>query len=96
MKVQASPFVVANLAKVDGKLHIFLSNFSGIVPHRQVKADLESLARVIVAAGPKATLSFVPFLGTEQTLPGERAGDKMVFHLPSFDRGAIIWLNDSK
>jgi hypothetical protein len=96
LRVEASPFVVSYAARVDGKLHVFLTNFSGIIPHKQVKPTPETSARIIVASGPRATLSFLPFLGTEQTVPGERSGAKMVFHLPAFDRGAVVWVNDSE
>jgi hypothetical protein len=96
LKVETSPFVIAHQARVDGKLHVFLINFSGIVPHKQVKPTSETSARLVVETGPRATLSFLPFLGTEQTLSGERSGDRMVFHLPPFDRGAVVWLSDSK
>jgi hypothetical protein len=50
----------------------------------------------MVTATPTATLTFVPFLGTEHTLHGERSGEHLVFQLPPFDRGAVAWLNDSK
>jgi hypothetical protein len=96
LKVETSPFVIAHQARVDGKLHVFLINFSGIVPHKQVKPTSETSARLVVETGPRATLSFLPFLGTEQTLSGERSGDRMVFRLPPFDRGAVVWLSDSK
>jgi hypothetical protein len=96
LKVEASPFVIAHQGRVDGKVHVFLVNFAGIVPHKQVKPILEASARIVIAAGPNATLSFLPFLGTEQTLSGERSGDKMAFRLPPFDRGAVVWVNDSK
>jgi hypothetical protein len=96
LAVDASPFVVSNIALVDGKPHIFFVSFSGIVPHGTVKPSPETSASVTVAAGAKATLSFLPFLGVEQTLVGERAGDKLVFYLPAFDRGAVVRLNDSK
>ena len=96
LKVEASPFVVAHQARVDGNLHVFLTNFTGIVPHKQVKPGSETSARIVVAARPNATLSFLPFLGTEQTLSGERSGDKMVFRLPPFERGAVVRVNDSK
>jgi len=94
--VEASPFVLGHQARVDGKLHVFLINFSGIVPHKQVKPTSETSARIIVASGPRATLSFLPFLGIQQTLTGERSGDKMVFRLPPFDRGAVVWVNDAR
>ncbi len=96
LKVEASPFVISYAAKVDGSLHIFFSNFAGIVPHKQVKPASEGNVRVVVKAEPHATLSFLPFLGSEQTVAGEQSGDKMVFRLPPFDRGAVVWLNDTK
>ena len=96
MAVEASPLVIAHQARVDGKLHVFLINFSGIVPHKQVKPSAETSARIIVASGPRATLSFLPFLGTEEKITGEKSGDRMVFRLPAFDRGAVVWVNDAK
>ena len=96
LRVEASPYVVSYAAQVDGKLHVFLSNFAGIVPHKNVRPTPESAARIVVTAGPSATLTFVPFLGTAQTVQGERLGRQLIFHLPPFDRGAVVWLNDSK
>ena len=80
----------------DGKPHIFFANFSGIVSHHNVKPTPETSARITIAANANATLSFLPFLGAEQILTGERSGDKLIFRLPPFDRGAVVWLNDSK
>src|SRR5262249_24280330 len=94
--VEASPFVVSHIALVDGKSHVFLINFSGIVPHRNLKPTPEASACVSVSAGTKATLSFAPFLGEEQKLTGKRLGDKVKFCLPTFHRGAVVWLNESK
>jgi len=96
LRIEASPYVVSYVAKVDGKPHFYLSNFAGIVPHQNVRPTPESATRIIVTASPNATLTFVPFLGTEQTLHGEHSGDQLIFHLPPFDRGAVAWLNDSK
>ena len=96
LTVEASPFVVSYIASVDGEPHIFFANFSGIVPRRNVKPTPETTTRAIIATNANATLSFLPFLGMEQTLTGERSGDKLIFHLPPFGPGAVVWLNDSK
>jgi len=96
LKIEASPSVVSYAAVVDGKRHIFFTNFSGIVPHRTVKPTPENGATVTLTAGPKTTLAFLPFLGEERTVTGEAAGDKVTFHLPAFDRGAVVWVNESK
>jgi hypothetical protein len=96
LRVEASPYVVSYAANVDGKLHVFLCNFAGVVPHKNVRPTPEDAARIVVTANRHATLTFVPFLGSEQTVHGERSGDQLIFHLPPFDRGAVVWLNDSK
>jgi hypothetical protein len=96
LKIAASPFVVSHPAVVDGKWHIFFANFSGIVPHRTVKPSVESGATVTLTASPKTTLTFLPFLGEEQMVTGEAGGGKVTFHLPAFDRGAVVWVNESK
>jgi hypothetical protein len=95
LRIDASPYMVSHPAIVDGKTHIFFVNFSGVVPHRQVKPTAES-ATVTIAGGPKATLTFLPFLGEEQTITGEAVGGKVTFHLPAFDRGAVVWMNEAK
>jgi len=94
-KVEASPYVVSYPALVDGKKHIFFVNFSGIVPHRTVKPTPES-ATVTVAAGPGTTVTFLPFLGEEQTITGTASNGKVTFHLPAFGRGAVVRVNESK
>ncbi len=96
LTIEASPSVVAYPTLVDGKLHVFFANFSGIVPHQKVTPAIESSARIMVPAGGNAALSFLPFLGIERKISGERSGKNLVFHLPPFDRGAVVWLNDSR
>jgi len=44
----------------------------------------------------ETTLAFLPFLGEERTVTGEAAGEQVTFHLPAFDRGAVVWVNESK
>jgi hypothetical protein len=94
--VEAPALVVAHLASVDGKPHVFFVNFQGIVPHRNLVPLPQSSVRLSVRAGAKATLSFVPFLGEEQKVAGERDGDRMNFRLPAFGRGAVVWVNDGR
>ncbi|MBS1850499.1 MAG: hypothetical protein JST79_06275 [Acidobacteria bacterium] len=96
LTVEASPYVAANIASVDGKPHVFLANFGGIVPHQNVKPTPETGARVSVPATRKCKLKFLPFLGEEQTVSGKVSGDRRVFQLPAFDRGAVAWIVDGK
>jgi hypothetical protein len=94
--VDAPPLVVSHIASVDGKPHIYFANFSGLVPHRNLIPSTVSSVRISVAADAKAKITFLPFLGEEQILSGKSSGDRLIFRLPPFDRGAVVWLNDSK
>ena len=42
------------------------------------------------------TLHVLPFLGGTQTVPGQRIGDRLVFNLPTLERGAVAWFEDSE
>jgi hypothetical protein len=60
LQVEASPYTASNVAVVDGKLHVFFTNFAGIVPHQRVKPTPEGSARVIVTTKQNARLFFLP------------------------------------
>jgi len=92
--VSTSPFVASNIGSVGGKQHVFLANFAGLVPHRNLKPTTESSTRIAVPASRKCVLHFLPFLGEEQVVVGARLGDALVFTLPGFERAAVAWLED--
>ena len=94
--VEASPFVAANIASVDGKPHVFLANFAGLVPHKVAVPSLQNNVRVSVPAGKKRTLHFLPFLGESQVVSGSEAEGRLVFLLPPIERGAAVWLEDAQ
>ena len=94
--VEASPLIAANIAAVDGKAHIFLANFAGLVPHKVAVPSPQAGVRISVPAKRNCTLRFLPFLGQPQTLSGRRAGDRLVFDLPAIERGAAIWIEDAR
>jgi hypothetical protein len=41
-------------------------------------------------------VTFLPFLGEEQTITGTASNGKVTFHLPAFGRGAVVRVNESK
>jgi hypothetical protein len=94
--IEAGPLVAANVGSVDGKPHAFLVNFAGLVPHHNLVPAPESGARVVVATSRKCSLEFLPFLGEAQRIEGKHNGDRLVFELPTFDRGAVVWIEDTK
>jgi hypothetical protein len=94
--VEASPFIAANIAAVDGKPHVFLANFAGLVPHKIAVPSPQNNVRISVAAGKKRTLHFLPFLGEPQTVAGRETQGRLIFLLPPIERGAVVWLEDAQ
>ncbi len=94
--IEAGPLVATNVGAVDGKPHAFFVNFASLVPHRNLIPSSESGARITVPASRKCRLEFLPFLGEAHRIEGKRKGDRLVFELPSFDRGAVAWIEDTK
>jgi hypothetical protein len=94
--VTASPYVASTIASVDGKTHIFLANFAGLVPHRTLIPSLESAARITVPASRNCALHFLPYLGEEQLVKASFSGNQQSFLLPAFSRAAVAWLEDTK
>jgi hypothetical protein len=93
--VEAAPTVATNIASVNGKVHVFLANFSGLVPHKIAVPTAQKNVRISIAAGENETLSVLPFLGEVTSVRGQRHGDRMVFVLPALERGAVAWLEDA-
>jgi hypothetical protein len=90
--IDAPPTVATHIAEVEGHPHIFMANFTGLVPHKNaVPAALHGVAISTTDLDAK-TLQLLPFLGTIQAVNGRRVGDRMVFTLPSLERGAVAWL----
>ncbi len=92
ISVQGNPFTVAQIASVDGKPHVFLSNFTGIVAGknaRQIPAD------DIVLTFDKSlgnTVYFQEYLGDPERLNTQEKDGKTVCALPVFKKGAVVWI----
>ncbi|MGB7438538.1 MAG: hypothetical protein WBR26_00825 [Candidatus Acidiferrum sp.] len=95
LAVDAPSTVAANFASVNGTPHIFLANFTGLVPNRVAVPTPVANVRVTVRGSQKNTFTFLPFLGERQLIHGEPSANGMQFVLPSIDRGAIVWLGEN-
>ncbi|OLC93646.1 MAG: hypothetical protein DMG35_06255 [Acidobacteria bacterium] len=94
LKVDASPTIAANMALVEGKPHIFLANFAGLVPHKIAVPEAERGARITVSNTRKCSLKFLPFLGEVQVVHGQEVAQHQEFVLPRVERGAVVWLDE--
>jgi len=92
VRVSASPFVAAQIARVDDKPHVFFANFKGLRGNKSAVQIPEQGVVVTLPAGDGAKVRFLPFLGSEQTLSGKHENGAITCTLPAFERGAIVWV----
>jgi hypothetical protein len=95
IEIDAPPTVAGNFALVDGTPHIFIANFTGLVPSKVAVPTALNQVRVRIPSGQGKVLTFVPFLGSAQVIQGEKQGDKTEFVLPTIDRGAMVWIGEN-
>ena len=92
VELRASPFVAAQIARVDGKVSIFLANFKGLRSKEVARQAPEQDVTVIFAAKGPGTIAFLPYLGDVQKVTGTFADGKLTGKLPAIDKGAVVWL----
>jgi hypothetical protein len=93
--VDAPATVATNIASVNGRPHIFIANFTGLVPHKVVIPSTVKGIKISTTIANAGTLRVLPFLGTPQSVTGRRTGDRMLFELPPLERGAVAWFEEA-
>jgi len=91
VSVNAPPSVVAQIARVNGRLHVFLDNLKGIVAKRNPLPEPEDGVEVSFDAGAGSHIYVLPFLGGIAEIPPQHSGKGMVARIPSFTRAAVVW-----
>jgi hypothetical protein len=92
IEIDAAPTVAANFARVNGVPHIFLANFSGLVPGKIAAPSPQDGIRVRIPAAMGDSLAYLPFLGETRIVHGEKQAEHTEFALPSLERGAVVWI----
>ncbi|MGI8961282.1 MAG: family 10 glycosylhydrolase [Bryobacteraceae bacterium] len=91
VSITASPFVLSQVASVQGKLHVFMSNFKGIVAKQNPAPKPESDAVIEFPRTVDSHIYALPYLGERSELTARIAGDKWVVHVPAFTRSIVVW-----
>ncbi len=89
ISVDASPWVATHIATVGGKLHVYFANFKGLRGGENARQEPEVGVRITLKIAGKA--KFLPFLGKEKEIRGEKSGDTTIYRLPPIARGAVFW-----
>jgi hypothetical protein len=96
MQIDAPTTVAANFAMVNGKPHVYLANFGGLVPGKIAVPTPVTGIHVRVPTAMGDSLTYLPFLGEKQIVHGVKRGNLMEFTLPPLERGAVVWVGEEK
>ncbi|HEX8983828.1 MAG TPA: carboxypeptidase regulatory-like domain-containing protein [Bryobacteraceae bacterium] len=91
VEVTASPFVATQIARVDGKPHVFLVNFHGLKSKQNAVQIPARNVRVSFPDKPGARIFALDYLGSPRELSAERKDGRMAAALPRLDKLAVVW-----
>jgi hypothetical protein len=91
IKIAAGPQVATSISSVDGAVHVFLANFTGLRGGVNPVQTPQEGIQITLAGVANASGHFLPFLGDEQELHGTEANGKITFVLPPVTKGAVFW-----
>lgn len=89
--IAASPFVSAQIARVDGKPHVFLANFKGLKGDENAVQTPEQNIKITFPAKQNSKIFALPFLGATQEIKGEWRDGQMACVIPQIDKGMVVW-----
>ncbi|NQV14423.1 hypothetical protein HQ531_03110 [bacterium] len=93
VSLKAGPGIATQIAQVDGKPHVFIANYTGIIAEKNAnqipQKDVEIL---FMDAGPEDNILFLPYLGEIIMLESEYNQFGLSSKLPPITRGAVVWL----
>ncbi len=92
VQVEASPFVTAQIARVDGKIHIFLFNFTGLAALKITKQIPARKIAVSFPASAGTRVFLLPYLGAVSELSAERKGERIHAVISEIEKGATVWI----
>lgn len=92
VRIEASPLLAAQIARVDGQPHLFMANFAGLEGGKNANQIPASGVKVTLPAAGANQVKFLPFLGEPLTLTSQNENGKLTCTLPEFQRGAILWV----
>jgi hypothetical protein len=92
VQIEASPFVSAQVARVAGKLHVFLANFKGLKSEVSAQQMPERKLRIAFPTSAGTRVFLLPFMGETREMRVERDGGKLTCTIPEITKGAVVWI----
>ena len=92
VKIEASPFISAQIAEVKNNPHVFLANFKGLKRDEVTQQIAEENITIEFPNKENAKIYLLPYLGNIIELKGQVKEDQLIFTLPPIEKGAVVWL----
>jgi hypothetical protein len=92
VQIDASPFLSAQIASVDGKVSVFLANFKGLKSKENAQQTPEQNLKITFSADGPRTIAILSFLGELRKIQGTFNGGKLTVEIPAVEKGAVVWL----
>ncbi|MFZ0391906.1 MAG: hypothetical protein WAN36_15705 [Calditrichia bacterium] len=92
VEVNASPYITSQIARVDGKIHIFIANFKGLKGEEVDRQLPEKNVKITFPRDAGSTVYLLPFLGQKQQLEAQKIDGSLAVTIPAVDKGAVVWV----
>jgi hypothetical protein len=94
--IDASPFISTQIARVNGKVHVFLANFKGLKAKEVAEQAPEKDVRITFAAHGETKAYMLPLLGDIHELRCGAKNGSAACIIPEIRKGMVIWLDESR
>ncbi|OGB66475.1 MAG: hypothetical protein A2Y94_09815, partial [Caldithrix sp. RBG_13_44_9] len=92
VQISASPFISAQIARVNNKIHIFMANFKGLKGGENPIQLPEQNVQVVFPGSAESKVFQLDYLGTTQPINVQYQDGKVLCTLPEIQKGAIVWI----
>lgn len=90
--IDAPPFVSTQIARVNGRLHIFLANFTGIKGNERIVPEPVPGVEVRFPSSEGHRVYLLPYLGEVAELSVDQVEDTIACTIPEIKRGVVLWV----
>ena len=90
--VATSPFMATQIARVNGRLHVFMANFKGLKAAEVAEQTPEKDIRITFSAKRDSKVFMLPFLGNVQDIRCNAKNGRATCLIPEIKKGAVVWI----
>jgi hypothetical protein len=92
IKIEASPFISAQIADVNNSPHVFLASFKGLKKDEITRQIPEENITIAFPNKKNTKIYYLPFLGEKIELKGQVKDNQLICTLPPVEKGAVVWM----